>query len=118
MLSRDMLVEKMFFAVGNHLLLKLLLLQTLGYLKDKTALPSVCCIVVSPLVSLMRTQEKKMHSQGIRSLYLSEEDLSLREIEKGLYFMISCCPAQRLFWASTEIQLLHWQRRIYLGQYL
>ena len=57
-----------------------------------------------------------MHSLEIRSLYLSEEDLSLGDIEKDI--MISCCPAQRLFWASTEIQLLLWQRRIYLGQYL
>ena len=46
----------------------------LSYLKDKAALPSVCCIVVSPLVLLMRTQEKKIHSLGIRSLYLSYED--------------------------------------------
>ena len=59
MLSRDMLLEKMFFAVGNHLLLKWLFLQTLSYLKNKDTSPSVCCIVVSPFVSLMRTQEKK-----------------------------------------------------------
>ena len=64
----------------------------LSYLKDKTALPSVCCIVVSPLVSLMRTQEKKMHSLGIRSVYLSEEDLSLHDIEKGHYDILLSSP--------------------------
>ena len=43
------------------------------------------CLVycVSPLVLLMRTREKKMHSLRIRSLYLSEEGLSLCDIEKG-----------------------------------
>ena len=74
-------MEKIF--LGNQLLLKLLLFANLELFERQNALPSVCCIVVSPLVSLMRTKEKKMHSLGIRSLYLSEEDLSLCDIEKG-----------------------------------
>ena len=64
----------------------------LSYLKEKNALPSVCCIVVSPLVSLMQTQEKRIHSLEIRSLYLSEEDLSLRDIENGHYDILLSSP--------------------------
>ena len=55
----------------------------LSYLKDKIALSNVCCIVVSPLVSFMKIQEKRMHSLGIRSVYLLVEDLNLCNIEKG-----------------------------------
>ena len=40
----------------------------------------------------MRTQEKKMHSLGIRSVYLSEEDLSLHDIEKGHYDILLSSP--------------------------
>ena len=40
----------------------------------------------------MRIQEKKIHSLGIRSLYLSEEDLSLRDIEKGHYDIMLSSP--------------------------
>ena len=40
----------------------------------------------------MRTQEKKMHSLGIRSLNLSERDLSLRDIEKGHYDILLSSP--------------------------
>ena len=79
----------------------------LSYLKDKIALSSVCCIVVYPLVSFMRIQEKRMHSLGIRSVYLLVEDLNLCNIEKGHDILLS---AQRLFKASTEIQLLLWKK--------
>ena len=57
----------------------------MSFMKDRIALPSFSCIVVSPLVSLMRTQEKKVCSLGIRSLYVSEGDQSLNDIEKGHY---------------------------------
>ena len=40
----------------------------------------------------MQTQEKKMHSLGIRSLYLSEEGFSLLDIEKGHYDILLSSP--------------------------
>ena len=69
----------------------------LSYMKDKESLPNVTCIVVSPLVSLMRTQEAKMNSMGLRCLYLSEtsEEISgdnFTNIENGHYEILLCSP--------------------------
>ena len=37
----------------------------LSCLQDKTALPSVCCILVSPLVSLMRTHAFSTNKKSV-----------------------------------------------------
>ena len=55
----------------------------MSFMRDKITLPSVCCIVVSPLFSLMKTQEEKMISLGLQSLYLDEGDLNLSDIVNG-----------------------------------
>ena len=59
----------------------------MSFLNDKENLPTVCFIVVSPLISLMKSQEKKMQSLGIRCLYLSEQNEGLGDIDK-LHFDI------------------------------
>ena len=59
----------------------------MSFLNDKENLPTVCCIVVSPLISLMKSQEKKMQSLGIRCLYLSEQNEGIGDIDK-LHFDI------------------------------
>ena len=61
----------------------------LSYLKDKTALPSVLCF---PSCFINANSREKIHFLGIRSLYLSEEDLSLRDIEKGHYDIMLSSP--------------------------
>ena len=64
----------------------------MSFMRDKISLPSLCCIVVSPLVSLMKTQEKKMLSLGLQSLYLGEGDLNLSDIENGKYNILLTSP--------------------------
>ena len=64
----------------------------LSWTKDKIALPNLCCIVVSPLVSLMKTQETKMISLGLKSLYLGEGDLNLTDVENGKYDILLTSP--------------------------
>ena len=76
-----------------------------SFLYHKEALPHITSsvIVISPLISLMRSQVHKLKSLGLRGAYLSDvlgnkdpDEMTIKDIKCGQFDILLCSPESLL----------------------
>ena len=97
-------MEKMFYSVHQEvaehpLYLKFRPLYLVIYHSDALPALTSSVIVISPLVSVMRTQVQKRKSLGLKAAYLTDvidrkdsAEISVKDIKSGQFDILVCSP--------------------------